>query len=246
MTATRPVSRFPWALLVLGLVAMAILVSLGHWQQRRLAWKENLLAEIHARTAALPRPFEDAMLQFNQTGDIDYVPVVVQGRFLHEHEMYFLATHRGQSGWYVYTPLLRDGGPAVLVNRGFVPYDNKDARTRPAGQIEGEITIKGLSRNPLASKPSSLVPDNDPAGNVFYWKDLTAMWERTGLGDRMTVSPIFIDADDVANPGGLPIGGVTRIELPNNHLQYTLTWYGLAAALAAVLAAYLWRWKTSD
>lgn len=246
MTATRPVSRFPWALLVLGLVAMAVLLSLGHWQQRRLAWKENLLAEIHARTAAAPRPLDDAILQFNQTGDVDYVPVVVQGRFLHEHEMYFLATHKGQSGWYVYTPLLRDGEPAVLVNRGFVPYDNKNARTRPSGQIEGKITIKGLSRNPLPSKPSGLVPDNDLAGNVFYWKDLTAMWERTGLGSRMSVSPIFVDADDVANPGGLPIGGVTRIELPNNHLQYTLTWYGLAAALAAVLAAYLWRWKTSD
>lgn len=246
MTVTKAAPRFPWVLLVLGLVGLAVLLSLGQWQQRRLVWKETLLAEIDARIAAPPISFEEAVLQFDEAGDVDYVPVVVRGRFLHRHELHFLATHKGRSGWHVYTPLERDGGSAVLVNRGFVPYDNKDAQTRPAGQIEGDIVVRGLARNPLAGKPSSLVPDNDAAGNVFYWKDLAAMWKTTGLGARLTVAPIFVDADNAENPGGLPIGGVTRMELPNNHLQYALTWYGLAAALAAVLAAFLWRWKTSD
>ncbi len=234
---------FPWAILVFGLAALTVLLSLGHWQQQRLEWKEGLLAQISSRIEATPQAIDDVLMQFDRTGDIDYVPVTVKGRFLHEHELHFLATHRGQSGWYVYTPLQRGDGTAVLVNRGFVPYDYKDARTRENGQAGGEVTVTGLSRNPLAAKPSLLVPDNDPVGNVFYWKDLAAMWERTGLEDRLSVAPIFVDANNAENPGGLPIGGVTRVELPNNHLQYALTWYGLAAALAAVLTAYLWRWK---
>ena len=53
------------------------------------------------------------------------------------------------------------------------------------------------------------------------------------------VMPFFIDADATPNPGGLPIGGVTIIDLPNNHLQYALTWYGLAAALAVVVVLWL-------
>ena len=96
------------------------------------------------------------------------------------------------------------------------------------------MTITGLARNPLAEKPSSLLPDNDPAKNIFYWKDLAAMAgiRRAAAGAR--VLPFFIDAGaEPANPGGLPVGGVTIIDLPNNHLQYALTWYGLAAALAA-------------
>ena len=76
------------------------------------------------------------------------------------------------------------------------------------------------------------MPDNDPAKNIFFWKDLDAMAASAGLPRRATVLPFFVDADATPNPGGLPIGGVTTIDLPNNHLQYALTWYGLAAALA--------------
>jgi surfeit locus 1 family protein len=62
-----------------------------------------------------------------------------------------------------------------------------------------------------------------------------------GLPAGAVLVPFFIDADKAPNPGGLPVGGVTIIDLPNNHLQYALTWYGLAAALAAVLILRLRR-----
>ncbi len=129
----------------------------------------------------------------------------------------------------------------MLVNRGFVPYDRKDAATRPQGQVEGVATVTGLARNPLTQKPSRIVPDNDPAKNIFYWKDRDQMAATAGLPAGAAVVPILIDADASPNPGGLPIGGVTIIDLPNNHLQYAVTWYGLAAALAGVLVAWLLR-----
>ncbi len=86
-----------------------------------------------------------------------------------------------------------------------------------------------------------MVPDNDPAKNIFYWKDIRAMTATAGLPTGAEVLPFFIDANDAPNPGGLPVGGVTMVDLPNNHLQYALTWYGLAAALMAVLGLWLWR-----
>ncbi len=103
------------------------------------------------------------------------------------------------------------------------------------------MTVTGLARNPLSEKPSSLVPDNDPAKNVFFWKDRDAMAASAGLRAASEIVPVFIDADAAPNPGGFPAGGVTLIDLPNNHLQYVVTWYGLAAALAGVMGVALWR-----
>ena len=88
-----------------------------------------------------------------------------------------------------------------------------------------------------------MVPDNDVAKNIFFWKDLDVMATSTGL-DPSKVLPFFVDADAAPNPGGFPVGGVTIFDLPNNHLQYAITWYGLAAALVLVTAILVWReWR---
>jgi len=117
----------------------------------------------------------------------------------------------------------------------------KDPATRAAGQLAGRVTVTGLARNPLPGKPSFIVPDNDPGSNVFFWKDIGAMAGSAGLPAGAVVLPFFVDAGAAENPGGWPVGGVTRLDLPNSHLQYAVTWYGLAAALAIVLALFLRR-----
>lgn len=222
----------PWVALILGLAAFAVLIGLGTWQMQRLHWKEGLLSAIDTRTHSAPVTLAQAEARFGRSGDIDYTPVTVRGTFRHEGERHFLATWQGQSGFFVYTPLQLDDRRVVFINRGFVPYDLKDPAKRPQGQFAGPVTITGLARDPLAEKPSWVVPDNQLGKNVFYWKDRDAMARSAGIATG--VVPIFIDADATANPGGYPIGGVTLIDQPNNHLQYALTWYGLAAALAAV------------
>jgi surfeit locus 1 family protein len=224
-----------WLAVALGFVALAILLSLGTWQMQRLKWKEDLLSTIDQRMHSPPVALEQAERLFGESGDVDYVPVSVSGSFVHEGERHFLATWKGQSGFYVYTPLKLEGGRFLLVNRGFVPYGMKEASSRPEGQMQGTVTVTGLARNPLAGKPSSIVPDNDPAKNVFYWKDRDAMAASAGLPAGYTLVPFFLDADARPNPGGWPAGGVTIVDLPNNHLEYAVTWYGLAAALAGVL-----------
>ncbi|WP_281011008.1 SURF1 family protein [Borborobacter arsenicus] len=227
--------------LIFGIPALAILISLGTWQVQRLHWKEALLATIDQRVHSTPLTLTEIEGRFAKTGDVDYWPVTVSGEFLHGGERHFFATNEGQSGYYVYTPLRLSDGRFLLINRGFVPFDNKDPATRPEGQVSGQVTVTGLARNPLAEKPSSMVPDNDPAKNIFYWKDRDVMAATAGLPSGAELVPFFVDADNTPNPGGLPVGDVTIVDLPNSHLQYAVTWYGLAAALAGVLGTWLWR-----
>jgi surfeit locus 1 family protein len=229
--------------IVFGILAFIVLIGLGTWQVQRLHWKEALLATIAERIAAPPLPvaeIEQKVLS-STLPDVDYFAVTATGIFRHASERHFFATWKGETGFYVYTPLQLADGRFVFVNRGFVPYDLKDPVKRPRGQIAGSVTVTGLSRNVLAQKPSSMVPDNDPAKNIFYWKDIRAMTSSAGLPENAVILPFFMDANGAPNPGGLPVGGVTMVDLPNSHLQYALTWYGLAAALAVVLSLWLWR-----
>ena len=225
---------------VLVLAALAILLSLGTWQVQRLHWKEALLADMAERRVAPPATLSDIEAMAAKGGDIEYRPVTVTGTFANNRERHFFATWHGRTGYYVYTPLELADGRFLFVNRGFVPFEAKEPEMRKQGQLTGAQTVTGLARARLAEKPSSIVPDNDLAKNVFYWKDLDAMAQSTGITpDRLV--PFFVDAGDAPNPKGLPIGGVTQFDLPNNHLQYAVTWYGLALALVLVSGFYVFR-----
>lgn len=227
-------------------LAFAVLVGLGTWQVQRLQWKEDLIATIEARVGQPPASIPELHGRIADAGALEYTPVSVRGTFLHDEEMFFFATHGGQSGWFVYTPLVlaadesHVSGDVVIVNRGFVPYDRRDPATRPGSRPEGQVTVTGLAREALGGRPGFIVPDNRPQERTFYWKDWSAMVETAGLDAAATV-PYFIDAAPAADARALPVGGVTIVALPNNHLQYAVTWYGLAAALVAVAGAWYWR-----
>lgn len=231
--------RFPWLVVVCALPVLAALVMLGNWQVQRLAWKQDLLATIEARLDAAPVPAAGVAGLVSAGDDIRYRPVEARGTFAHEREQHFFATHNGASGYYLYTPLEIEGGEVVFVNRGFVPFDLKEPERRPESLTEGPVTVTGLARERLDGKPSFIVPDNDPEKNIYYWKDWNLMVARAGYAPD-DVLPFFIDAFEDEAAGDWPIGGVTRIDLPNNHLQYAVTWYGLAVTLVIVLAAFVW------
>ena len=228
--------------IILVLALFAALMVLGTWQVERLAWKESLLATITERMAASPVPLDEIIAIKADGGDIEYRQTRLEGRFLNDREQFFFATYNGNTGYYVYTPLERADGSVILVNRGFVPVDDKDPARRPEGELSGEVSVTGLARDRLDEKPSSMVPDNDPAQNIFFWKDLDAMAMNAGIdkADGKLID-FFVDADATPNPGGLPVGGVTIIDMPNNHLQYAVTWYGLGLALLAVSGVILFR-----
>jgi surfeit locus 1 family protein len=224
---------------VLALIMFVTLCALGNWQVNRLAWKEDLIQTIQSRIHQPPRPIES---YFKTEQGTDYWPVTLSGKFRHESERHFFATFEGQSGYYIYTPLEIAPNGFIFINRGFVPFDMKEASKRTAGQTQGVVNITGLARSILSEKPSSSLPDNDTAKNVFYWKDFAAMRDTAGLPSGATVLEVFVDADKTATPpSGMPIGGVTIIDLPNSHLQYAVTWYVLAATLLGIWLVMAWR-----
>lgn len=223
------------------LVMVAILVSLGNWQVRRLEWKQNLIETIEQRIRQAPVELDTALLRWRETGDVEYYPLRLSGSFRHDDEQHFLATHNGQSGWYLYTPLQMAGGRVVIVNRGFVPFDFKEASARPWEPVKGLVSISGLARNPLSEKPGWVVPENTPSDTTWYWKDFGAMAETMGV-DNSDLVPFFVDLSIMEGQSTLgPIPGVTRVSLPNRHLEYAVTWFGLAAALIVTAGFVIWR-----
>ncbi|MBB3973424.1 SURF1 family protein [Hansschlegelia beijingensis] len=225
------------------LVAAAILVGLGAWQLERLAWKEALIATIAERMAAppapLPAPSEWSKLDLDQWR---YRRVQAIGTFdpTREVRIYTLLTDQkgpyAGPGYWIIEPLrLRDGG-TVLVNRGFVPESRADPASRPDGHTVGETTVVGLLREP--EDRNMFTPADAPEKRLFFTRDPQAIAAALGLSDA---APFTIDADATPNPGGLPQGGETRLAFPNRHLEYALTWFGLAGALCAVFAAFAWQ-----
>lgn len=215
---------------VLVLAAFAVLVGLGTWQLERRAEKHALIAHIEARLAAPPVPLP---ARIEDADAFDYRRVRVTGRFLHDKEMHLLGRVRGGvAGVEVVTPLLRADGAAVLVNRGWVPPALADPAARPAGQVTGPVAVTGIARVP--SVPGPFAPGNDPARGLWFSPDVPAMARAAGLEGAV---PVIVEADESPVPGGFPKGGGTRVALPDNHLQYALTWYGVAVALVAVVLA---------
>jgi len=218
------------------LAALAVLISLGTWQMQRKQWKEDLLAKIAMRIHAEPVPLQRVASMLGRGEDPEYTHVVARGRFLHEKERYLYAPTPGGQGWHVYTPL-DAGGQIVWVNRGLVLDAKKNPATRQAGQVQGETEVRGVVRMPHGK--ALFAPTNDVQNNLWYWPDLAAMTASAFPAGSVTAPPFAIDADaEPAPPGGLPKGGTTRINLPNRHLEYALTWYGLAATLIGVYFAF--------
>jgi surfeit locus 1 family protein len=138
----------------------------------------------------------------------------------------------------VFSPARLSGGSLVVVNRGFVPEGRQDLKTRPDGEPEGVADIVGVMRWP--EPRGAFTPNDEPGKSLWFARDPAAMAAAKGWGD---VAPFYIDQEAPAPAGGLPRAGPLKVNLPNNHLQYAVTWYGLAAVLV-VASLLFWRsWR---
>jgi surfeit locus 1 family protein len=223
------------------LVALAILIGLGTWQLERLDWKENLLDQIRTRAYGPPGAIAPPSSWPNwSAAEDEFRHVQVTGTFLNEDEVPVHGIAPGATGspllgYYIFTPLRLPQGEIVIVNRGFVPENLRDPASRRQSTPEGEVTVTGLVRAPESR--TWFVPANRPADNEWFTRNPAAMAAAKGL----TAAPFYIVADRGPDPAAWPRGGQTSLDLPNNHLQYALTWYGIAVTLAGVFGAFAWR-----
>lgn len=211
--------------------AVIMMIGLCIWQVQRLHWKEGLIADREARVAAEPVALPES------GGDpvaLEFRRVAIEGSFLHDKELYLGArSMNGNVGYHVLTPFALAGGGTVLVDRGWVPVERKTPDRRAEGQVVGSQTVEGVVR--LARGKAWMQPDNEPQKNMWFFVDLPAMAASSGLDFR---TDLYVEAGPAENPGKYPVGGQTRIELPNDHLQYAITWGLLAAALAVIYVLY--------
>ncbi len=227
----------PGLFAVLGL---AVLIGLGAWQLDRRAWKEALIANLGQRLSGAPvdLPPPDGW-RLLDADNHEFRRVVFPAEFLHDLESLVYTNGsplrpdvKGQ-GYWVFTPARLAGGSVVMVNRGFVPQARRDAASRAEGRTPGVVDIVGAIRWP---EPRGLfAPKDDPKANVWYTRDPVAMavWKNIA-----GIAPFYIDQEEPESAGGLPKPGRLQVQLPNNHLQYALTWFALAGVLLAVFVIW--------
>lgn len=231
MQRGAPARRPPLWLAVLSLAVIAGLMALGVWQIERRTWKLALIDRVEQRIHAAPQPIP-APASWPAVDAIrdEYRHVSVAGRFLHDRETLVQAVTEEGPGYWVMTPLLRDDGTLVLINRGYVPSDRRDPSTRQQGNPAGAVQITGLLR--MTEPKGGFLRSNDPAHDRWYSRDVSAIAAARGLRDA---APFFVDADARSQSAGGPVGGLTVVRFPNNHLVYALTWFALALMLAGRL-----------
>jgi surfeit locus 1 family protein len=159
---------------------------LGTWQVQRLGWKSELIAKFEDRLIRDPLPLPPT-IDPDAIHDFDYRRVLATGHFRHDQEMLIGPRMRdGTDGYMVVTPLERENGTTILVNRGWIDKKHRDKRTRPDGLPTGEVTVEGLLREPW--KKNMFTPDNQPQKGMFYFPDVKQMAELTGS------QPVWVEA----------------------------------------------------
>jgi len=222
---------------------LIVCLALSAWQMDRRAWKLDILDRIATNQAAAAVTLDE--LVKDDPLKHEYGRARISGSFLHDREFYLAARGpKEEVGLHVITPLKADDGRVVLFDRGFIPSPKKDPKTRAAGQIAGHVDLVGIVRRSQIKR--QFAPDNDPAKNFWFHVDVPLMRQMAAGTADPRLDAFFLDADAAPNPGGLPIGGQTHLDIPNDHLQYAITWFLIGMALVGVYLAYHWEngWLT--
>ena len=210
-------------LLIFGITGTGILIGLGIWQVQRLAWKQGILSEIEAR-------IDDAAQALPDAPDVErdrYLPVEVSG-VVGRTELHVLVSRkRIGAGYRIVVPFDTDGGRRVLLDRGFVRE-----RDKQADRSSGLMRVTGNLHWPRETDRYTPPPDRDR--NIWFARDVAAM------GATLETEPLLIVAKSQTDLGVTPLP-VDTTGIPNDHLQYAITWFSLAVIWAGMTAAFLWR-----
>ncbi|HEY4115117.1 MAG TPA: SURF1 family protein [Rhizomicrobium sp.] len=224
----RPLWKFTAFMAVL----FAGFVALGVWQLERLQWKLGLIAEVNQNLKAPPISAAEAFALGPRGAQ--YHRVELAGRFGNAKETYVYTTdNSGDPVYHVVVPFTLDDGRVLMVDRGMVPQSMRDPKTRAAGAREGEQHITGVWRVP--DPPGLFTPPPDLKHRIWFSRDVSAMAKVDGV---KLAAPVIVEADAAPNPGGWPEGGQTVVTFRNDHLQYAITWFAMAAIVGCGWVAF--------
>jgi surfeit locus 1 family protein len=237
--AARPPGKgFPVGLTVATAIALVILIGLGVWQLQRLKWKEALLADIARAEAAPAQPLEPVLdgLAFRRNEEFVRVKVTCRG-LARAPALELYSLREGQIGSRLISACHVVTGyyNSILVDRGFIP-DTVTARPLPDASNTDPVEIVGVLRG--GDRGNFTTPPN--TAKRWFLHDAPRMAK--ALGADAPTAPLFLMAETSSNPDfkGL-IPAPFPIDIPNRHLEYALTWFGLAGALAGVYGAAVFK-----
>ena len=211
--------------------ALIVLVFLGSWQVQRMNWKNDLVASFEEKMAKAPVAFPQKITDMSA---FRYTRVTGSGTFLHEKEILLTGrTFEGTAGFHVITPFASNSNQTVLINRGWIPEKLRDQKKRPETLPSGELIIEGILRGD--NRKGYFVPENEPENEVWLYVNTKEMATYRKLGE---VPNYYVDQIREPGPYKLPIGATSKIEVRNEHLQYAVTWFLLAATLFVIYFIY--------
>ena len=232
MTAERQPFRLNFWMTVCAVPALMILLGLGFWQLQRLEWKQAIIAERAERLAA--SPLEIAAISDTAWRDDEHRRIVIRGKYRHDREILLLNRVRhGQTGFDLIAPMELESGGTVLVNRGWVPRAWPEAGELIRRRPDGVVQRTGILR--AGGKGNPWIPDNEPARDQWYFTDVAQMAAMAGLGDA---KPYIIKLTPVRDLAGYPKGPHASFKISNKHLEYAITWFGLAGTLVVIYVMY--------
>jgi len=245
----RPATGRRRTLTAIALLFLLLFAGLGTWQVVRLQWKLALIqrvdARVHAAPLAISAPPNFQWPTVTAAND-EYRHLRLSGHFLFDLTTPVQAVTERGPGFWLLTPLCQPDGAVILVNRGFIPgalgadpgYPIRRAPVDACAAGGAQVSVTGLLR--LTEPKGGFLRTNDPGNQRWYSRDVAEIAAARGLP---VAAPFFVDLD-ARQPGAAapqeavaPIGGMTVISFPNNHLVYALTWFALAAMVGAA-----WWW----
>jgi surfeit locus 1 family protein len=211
---------------LMGIVGVAVLVSLGFWQLRRMEEKRVYLDEIEARIGNAPIPLP----ALAEEGPHKFQAVIVEGTFTGEY-LEVLTGQKGASpGVMVVEAFVLPGGRRIMVQRGFV-----EEEVRAVPRAPHQAKVEGNLHWPDDTNSSTPAPDEKTG--LWFARDVPAMAE------KLRTEPTLIVASKPTGDGIAPMP-VDTSGIPNDHWGYAIQWFLLAATWAGMTVFLLWRIRT--
>ncbi len=234
MTAQAPPRRGIVGLGIIALVMVAVLTSLGIWQLQRRGEKHALIAALSERLATAPvaLPAKTAWDSLSASRD-EFRRVTFTATYARLPDaMVYSSGSAVRSdvsgpGTWAFLPATLASGERIVVNAGFVANTLQDRAQQDralAPLLTGTpVMMAGYLRFP--EKPGSLTPAPSVDKRLWFTRDTPAMAQSFGWGD---VAPFYIDLEAPVPANGIPKPGPLDVRLKDDHLQYAITWFGLA------------------